>query len=115
MPTVPTVPTEYGHGDAEDVEGDADGDGPARVPQARRGHAPAPRPLVAEEAVPAAAAATAAAAARRRRPRRGALALGVVAALGLRGRHGNPKTAELSKRGGRQQGEAALLGGSAEI
>ena len=56
LPTVPIVPTEYGHGDAEDDEGDADGDGPARVPQARRRH-----PLVrttAEEAVPPAPAGT---------------------------------------------------------
>ena len=68
LPTVPTVPTEYGHGDAEDDECDADGDGPARVPQARRGHATARR--VAEEAVAAAAAST-------RRPRRGALGANV--------------------------------------
>ena len=47
---MPTVHTENGHGDAEDDERDADGDGPAGVPQARRRH-----PLVratAEEAVP---------------------------------------------------------------
>ena len=61
------MPTEYGHGDAEDDECDADGDGPARVPQARRRHA-----LVgttAEEAVATAGAAVA----RGRRTRRGAL------------------------------------------
>ena len=50
MPAYSAYRTENGHGDAEDDERDADGDGPAGVPQARRRH-----PLVrttAEEAVP---------------------------------------------------------------